>query len=650
MKLTARLAYSQIKANRKRAFWTLMGIALSTGMIIAVFGFAFAGIESFRELVHDNLRDVYHRTFWLIGAVLSSVIMASSIIVISNSFRVSAGERLAQFGILKSVGATKAQIAATVMYESLFLSAIGIPAGIIVGMVVQFAGTEIANLFLTNITHLYAAGTNVTLQFVVAWQAIIVSVILGFCTVLLSAWFPAHKAAKIPAINAIRKAGEVKVKPVRASWLVRKLFGFEGMLASKTVKRNRRNMRATVVSLSISITLFVVASSFSTHLNRLADVVMHLTDADVIGDYMSTVQLAQYGDEFTLYYYPIDNVLAEQITARLREFPDTSIIGAGNNINSFAMSGIAVPVDMLTAPMYDRYSHLITGSDIVLNMSLLVVDAQTYAELVSLAGVPHGSNILINYNRAFINDIWTEFTPFVFDGQTLTLQDREYTQLTLHGELRYYQVPREVIHMGRGSIVIIVPELNARAYSWYAQTNDPSGFIAFMQDVFYEMLPRSYSGIELRTNIRNLQAEQAGERAIIQLVVVFTYGFVGLLTLIGLTNVISTISTNVRSRAREFAVLQSVGMSGRGLNKMLALESILCSARSLLFGLPLGIGASVLVYRGILISAQFNYIFPLVAVVQCVFAVFIITWATMRYASSKLKNNNIIDTIRGDGN
>jgi putative ABC transport system permease protein len=164
--------------------------------------------------------------------------------------------------------------------------------------------------------------------------------------------------------------------------------------------------------------------------------------------------------------------------------------------------------------------------------------------------------------------------------------------------------------------------------------------------LFAEMFPQHDDAVPVNANVRNLAREQNSERAIIQLVLVFIYGFVGMLTLIGLTNVISTISTNVRSRSREFAVLRSVGMTQGGIGRMLNLESILCSAKSLIIGLPLGIAASYLIYHAILFSVDFPYAFPWVAVVQSVLAVFVVTWVTMRYSASRLRGGNIVEEIR----
>jgi len=647
MKLTAKLAHSQLKANRKRAVWTLLGIVLSTSMITAVFGFAASGMEAVYNLV-GGLRDVYYATIMGAGVILSSVIVAASIIVISNSFRVSAGERLSQFGILKSVGATKRQIAESIMYESIFLSIIGLPVGVAVGLLVQFIGVEIANHLIGD---LFAAEAGRRFSFVVAWQAVLVSVALGFGTVLLSAWLPARKAAKIPAISAILKHGDIKVKAkhVRANWLVKTIFGFEGNLASKSLKRSKRNFRATVVSLTISIILFIAASSFGAHLNRMAVLVVHTVDADVIGEYRSAQEFVLTEDGYFCHviYYPLSEEEAATITARLREFPDTTIMGVGTSVSSWRVPGAKIPSVLFSRTMLEHMGIDDPGEYIHRSFTLVTVDAETYAELCRLAGVPLGSNILVNYYRRQIEGRWTEFAPFDFSEQTITKQlIEEEIEIPIHGELRGGQIPLEVLHATRGWTAVIVPQLDAKTYLWFAQTADPRGFVTHLHDTLDQLIPRDNSLIY--SHVRNLAAEENQDRAIISLVMVFVYGFVGMLTLIGFTNVISTIYTNVRARAREFAVLQSVGMTRSGLSRMLNLESILCSFKSLVYGIPLGVAASLLIYRSMLHSVEFRYEWPVFPILICILAVFIITWVTMRYAAARLRGKNIVETIRAE--
>ena len=441
MKLTAKLAYSQLITNKKRTTWTLLGILLSTAMIAAVFGFAASGAAAITDLMGDiYVRDAYYTTIFGMSGVLSFVIVAVSVVVVSNAFRVSAAERLTQFGILKSVGATKKQIAQTVVYEGVLLSVIGIPLGIAIGFLIQFAGVNIANHMLAGLNAFQADDTAIIFGFVFAWQAMLVSIAVAFVTVHLSAWLPARKAAKVAAVDAIRGADEIKIKArqVRPSWLVSKVFGFEGELASKSLKRSRKNFRATVVSLTISMVLFIAASSFGTQLFQMTNLVFALIDADVVASFHSSWygRVGEDGQIAERRYMTISTEQAESITARMREFEGTTIFGVGGNHFRYTVDREELQFTSEFERMgMDGVGWVILATDTAFPINLLIVDAENYAELARRAGVPPGSNILINHVRTRYNGNWVEFAPLVFSGQTLQMQRHDgYTALLpLHG-------------------------------------------------------------------------------------------------------------------------------------------------------------------------------------------------------------------------
>ena len=218
-------------------------------------------------------------------------------------------------------------------------------------------------------------------------------------------------------------------------------------------------------------------------------------------------------------------------------------------------------------------------------------------------------------------------------------------ELILHGELRGDDVPSEIPHWTQ--MTIIVPDTEPSQYHWYINSTDPFAFERHAYTVLDEILPNDGNANMMRF-VHNVAAAENSERTIILLVMIFTYGFVGMLTLIGLTNVISTISTNIRSRSREFAVLRSVGMTSSGLRRMLNLESILCSAKSLIIGLPIGVLVSYLIYQSIMQSVAYSYQIPWISVTVSIIAIFVITWVTMHYSAARLSGGNIIETIRAD--
>ncbi|MCL2588889.1 MAG: ABC transporter permease, partial [Oscillospiraceae bacterium] len=573
------------------------------------------------------------------------------------AFRVSAKERAMQFGILKSVGATKTQIRQTVVSESLILAAIGIPIGLLLGLIIHFIGIELINHFLYDLFQSARPESGAYVRFILSWQAILLSIMLALATVLLSAWLPARRAAKVPAIDAIRGAGEVKLsaKKVRTSRLVSKLFGFEGTLAAKSLKRSRRNFRATVVALSLSVALFIALGAFVTQMNTLQELTWPDVDANVIVSFSPHRQWVEEDEDgqrvlLELESSTVSRALAETISHRFEAQTDAAVFGYARDGDSYS---VILPRDMLAPELLENLREIgadPTAEEYWFAVLLLTVDPDHYAMLAERAGVPYGSNILINHRRTHTSDgrRW-EFEPIRFSGQSLALSpfshegDKPMRELPIHGVLGIGEVPNEIMRSGTSDVTVIVPELDGmRRYTWFVHAEDPFALSAYTLEMIAEMDLYDYGS----WHVFNAAHEQEMTRALVTLVMTFVWGFVALLTLIYLTNVISTISANVQSRAQEFAVLQSVGMTHKGLRRMLSLESMLSSARALLFGVPLGLLGAYGIHRAILEAAQFSFELPWVAVALSVVAVFLLTWIVMRYAARQLRGRNIVETIR----
>ena len=194
--------------------------------------------------------------------ILISVIMIGSILVIYNSFAISVSERKKQFGMLSSIGATKKQIKKSVIYEGAILGSIGIPLGIIsgilgIGITLNIVNNLLKPMFLESMT-------NISLHLIVSWQAIVIATVLIAITIYLSVVIPTKRASKISPIEAIRGNNEIKMKAkkLKTPKIFRKLFGIEGEMALKNLKRSRKKYRTTVISLMISIILFISVSGF----------------------------------------------------------------------------------------------------------------------------------------------------------------------------------------------------------------------------------------------------------------------------------------------------------------------------------------------------------------------------------------------------
>lgn len=222
----------------------------------------------------------YMQIFYTMGVVLIVIIMVASVTLIYNAFSISVSERTKQFGLLKSIGATKKQIRHSVYFEGLCLCGIGIPIGVLGGL----GGIGITLYFVDGLMGQFMnKQDDIHLHLTVMPIAIVIAVIVAVVTVLISSMIPAAKAVRMTAIDALRESRDVRIrsKNVRTGKWVYYLFGFEGMLASKNFKRNRRKYRLTVFSLTISIILFIVTSCFNGYMSESVNIIQQASMADI---------------------------------------------------------------------------------------------------------------------------------------------------------------------------------------------------------------------------------------------------------------------------------------------------------------------------------------------------------------------------------
>lgn len=197
--------------------------------------------------------------------VVLILIVIASVMLIYNAFGMSLSERVRYLGMLASVGATKSQKRKSVYFEGAILGAIGIPVGILAGILgisitLKLVGHKIIS------TGMIAGvnDSNMQMKTVVPAWAIIGIILVSIFTIFISAFIPARKASKITPIDAIRQRQEIKVKPkkLKAPKYIKKIFGYEGELAYKNLKRNGKKSRLITASIALSIVLFISCNYF----------------------------------------------------------------------------------------------------------------------------------------------------------------------------------------------------------------------------------------------------------------------------------------------------------------------------------------------------------------------------------------------------
>ena len=656
MNLFAQLAASQIRVNRLRTFWTLAAIALATALITCVTHFAASGAAMIATSMGGGLEmysAAYRSVLVIPAAFLSLLIVVMAVVVISNVFRVSARERTAVFGTLKCVGATPAQIRKAMLWEALLLAGLGIPLGLVLGLGLTAGGIAVANHFfdeLNALTHIMLQTMTFRLDFVLSPLGLVIAALLALATVLISAWLPARKAAKQSAIASVRGQNDVSVRlgrshPLRER-LVARLFGPEGLLAQKTLARSRQTFRTTTAALAVAVVLFIFIGFLWHQAGAFNTMMSNQNGYTVTADYQSAT--AHDGTDYTK---PITSALGDAITRELAQAGGTEVYGSGND---YVRYDVTVDTATLTPEIIDHYA--LAGQQTTFDVECIVIDQQHYAALCDAAGVPEGSTLLINNDRLNIKGHATDTPVFAETPETLTLDVVDGSQETVHIDavLTAAETPTELFYPNTNPVRLILPEMDhLRQYSWQAAPADMDSFMDTAREILAAHFPDQstdsymqggYSARVYATDDYNRVMNVA-----IVIALIFLVCFCALLMLIGFTNVVSTLSTNVLMRQSEFAVLQSVGMTPEGLRKMLALESILCSLRALVIGVPLGIVLTYIVNLPIRAMFPVPYHFPLLPILLCAAGVLALTLFITALAARRLRSKNIIDRIRAGG-
>lgn len=616
------------------------------------------GTETFdinKEVLHYKglaLKETNSRILFGLSAVVIVIILISSIFIIRNSFAISITEKTKLYGMLSSTGATPRQIRHNVLFEAFILGLIGIPLGIGLGVGVTALLILMCNTLLAEMLNGY------TLTFAVENYAILGSAILGILTIFLSTVIIALRASRISPIEAIRSNNEVKVgkKRYKTPKLISRLFGTGGAIAWKNLKRSRKKYRTTVISIVVSVAIFISVFSLVQSLVSYSRTYYQTVDFNLYVRCNATPELAE----------------------RARSFDEVNKAVYRNDESSFAISvdrsrladGIESKSTSLWSDEKD-FKELFLSSDgksvELTELDFLTLDDYSYRELLKLQGLDYNSikdkgiicnSVTLMDKYGYSTGKTTKLLKSV-DGLTIegvrVLEDEngktesETLKLEIGGELNEKKLGKIGSILG-GTGVIVSPEWFEKhiTNSKYKSENIQIPFL-YIDSSDADKTEQALTQISDGLYIHNEEKQARMMNAFALVIQIFVYGFILVISLIGLTNIFNTITTNMRLRNKEFAMLRSVGMTDREFNRMIRLESLLYTTKSLVYGIPLGLIGGYIAYRVFEENnGQITYSFPWLAIVISIVAVMLVVWMIMRFSIGKVRKQNIIETIRND--
>ena len=559
-----------------------------------------------------------------LAGIVIAIIIVSSVFVIRNSFQISITEKLRQYGMLASIGATKKQIRKNVLFEGFILGIIGIPLGILSGCFATFVLIKLTTYILLKADLLEGMEKIV---FDMPLVAILLSIALGAITIFLSSISSARKASKISPIEAIRSNNDIKIKAkkLKTPKLISKFFGIGGEIAYKNLKRNKSKYRTTVISLVVSITIFISLSTFIQYM------------FDMSGIYYETL-------DYNVYVYNGD----DEELAQIEKLDNVEKI----SINRDLSFNIDIK-DFVTEEGIKYYNNL--GADLEHMLSYVNVTAigdEVYKEYIEKLGLSEEDtkNGIIYIGDGKVNDYKDDGTiekiqvynfkegdelkgKFEDDTEETTLKILKVTNEQPFGFSRVYS--------SQGVFLINFDLVKDKTYynsGTVINSNNP------------DQLCEDIKNISKDLECINYKAEQEQMNQMVLLISIFLYGFITVISLIGVTNIFNTITTNMNLRSKEFANLKSIGMTKKEFNRMINLESFFYGTKSLIYGIIFGTGISYFIYHIISENESMDmpYIFPKTATLLAIIFVMIIVGIIMRYSLSKINKQNIIETIRND--
>lgn len=614
----------------------------------------------------NNLPQVLKLT--AIGIVVFAVIFVSSFAMIYNSFALSVGEQIKYLGMLSSVGATRKQKKKTLYFEGAILGGIGIILGIVLGLLTTFISQSAMNAKIVSIMEGY--NDNIKYSTHISLWVLCLIVILAALTVFVSIISPVQKAARITAIDAIRKTDEIKRKgKIRTPFIITKLFGFEGDIAFKNLRRNGRKSRTIIACICICAVLFLSCNYFCETFKEASNL-----------DYEIPYQIMyQYSAESKAQLEKARNYL--KTNKRVKRFYSIweawySILRG--DINPYDNSRLYDMSFQNESIFVDKYKFIAT-QDITYTAHLL--DDEDFNALCKKNGIDYKKYYSPDKDGSIktivINGIDRNDEPIFNNnllGKTIGCYDidsektERENKLDENGNQVYfyyktgctsiykfcdfikYDKDNPICNLDSSGVAFYAPKCVYDKYSdddsfyfdYGIETDEPYKVEKELKDYLSEN--------EADGDVYNNYNWMMKEKSIISAVQFLSYAFILLITLITVFNIINTMTAQIANRKKELAMLKSVGMTPKEFKKTLIFESMFYGLFGLLFGVPLSLVINRVV--GYIISKDNPIPFSVniwLYLIACV-AVFVIIGLTMIYSLKLIKNNSIIDSLKDDTN
>ncbi len=292
--------------------------------------------------------------------------------------------------MLASIGATKKQIKKNVISEGMILGAIGIPIGILSGIFADFVLIKIVNFLIGD----YLLEDMGGIVFKITMMPIILSIVLGIITIYLSAITSARKASKVSPLELVRNSADIKIKnkKLKSPKIIKKIFKTGGVIAYKNLKRSKKKYRTTVISLVVSVFVFITMNSFIQYGFDTTDIYYK--------DYDYNIQI--YGDVNELEsIIKLDDVKDYTITYSAKESIEITDLSKLSDFGKQSLKDANWVVDSKTGE--EHYEDATEKS-----LQILILDSDSFRDYAKKSGISYEQSkdkgILMDYYLYWTNN------------------------------------------------------------------------------------------------------------------------------------------------------------------------------------------------------------------------------------------------------
>lgn len=584
-----------------------------------------------------------------IAIFVIAIIIVCTITVVYNSFNISVIERIRYFGILKAIGASGKQIKRIIYKEGIIMGLISLPLGCLIGFLALKFGTM---LFLDN----EFLSMDLKIRFypiIILFTLLVLSV-----TIWLSLLAPARKAKKISAVTAMRSGNEIKVGKIkkRKNRIIGKLFGIEGSIAYKNIRRTPFRFIITVIALTISIVMFNVFYGFMDYAKQIITQQVQFVPFDAqlnkegyeqfTADEISEIKEHNYSKEMKEYYSKTSSCLLENDKFNEEYNKETGYQGKG--------------VELIPG-----YSEVTTGMYSCKNTSDLEF-ANKYVVEGKIDNEKFQNNGVILYDGIQIRDKDGNKKSYritnykvgdkIKISKSINCDENGNATAETRNENNFYEVEIMAIcnkdpfqgGVSYGQISIIYSD---KTYNSLVESVNPNVIdFTFDDDEGREKQLDYYAenAEKLGFNYIDMTDQVKEINTFYNQMEFFVYCFIIAITIISVVNIFNTISTNLLLRRKEFSTMKAIGMTKKQLRKSIILEGTLYGIIAAIFGGIISIGLLYFLIKigGGLIDVEYHFGFG--AFILSIIVAILITYISTLVPLRKISKTTIVEGISGD--